>query len=398
MKKRFLLWENPCIAVYALVGVLLLVGGINVFSASFVKAQGMFGDGLYFLLLYYVYALLGIVAIAIIRYFGYKFWLNKKLLYLALAVVLGMLIAVEFVGEVNNGAARWLKIGPLKLQPSEIAKPLLIMIAAKYLGNVMKRGERLSQRLGDCLCVIIPTLIIGFLVYKQPDMGTAAIIVALVMGLFVVAGLPMLWVTGMGILGVVGGGILAFSSEYRAHRFMVWLDPWLDAQGRGYQTIQSLKAIGSGGLTGTGWGHGAAKFAFLPESHTDFAFAIFCQENGLIGAFLLILVFCLLCAAFCKIAFHTRDKVGFLLAVGVTFLIIGQAFSNMAMVCGLLPVIGVPLTFISYGGTSMVISMAAIGLLLSVYDEEERLQKLEAEPPEKRRSDLRVVHSGRWQR
>ena len=310
MKKRFLLWDNPCIAVYALVGVLLLVGGINVFSASFVKAQGMFGDGLYFLLLYYVYALLGIVAIAIIRYFGYKFWLNKKLLYLALAVVLGMLIAVEFVGEVNNGAARWLKIGPLKLQPSEIAKPLLIMIAAKYLGNVMKRGERLSQRLGDCLCVIIPTLIIGFLVYKQPDMGTAAIIVALVMGLFVVAGLPMLWVTGMGILGVVGGGILAFSSEYRAHRFMVWLDPWLDAQGRGYQTIQSLKAIGSGGLTGTGWGHGAAKFAFLPESHTDFAFAIFCQENGLIGAFLLILVFCLLCAACCKIAFHTRDKVG----------------------------------------------------------------------------------------
>ena len=112
----------------------------------------------------------------------------------------------------------------------------------------------------------------------------------------------------------------------------------------------------------------------------------------------MILVFCLLCAACCKIAFHTRDKVGFLLAVGVTFLIIGQAFSNMAMVCGLLPVIGVPLTFISYGGTSMVISMAAIGLRLSGYDEEERLQKLEAEPPEKRRNDLRVVHSGRWQR
>ena len=156
-------------------------------------------------------------------------------------------------------------------------------------------------------------------------------------------------------------------------------------------------AIGSGGLTGTNWGHGAAKFAYLPEAHTDFAFAVFCQENGFFGALILLLVFCLLGVAFYKITISTRDQKGFLLAAGVTFLIIGQAFANMAMVCGIFPVIGVPLIFISYGGSSMIISMAAIGLLLSVYDEEEKQQLLDAEPPEKRRSDLRVVGSRRWQ-
>ena len=392
MKKRFLLWDNPRQAIFTLMAVLLLVGGVNVVSAS------LYDNGLYYLMRYYAIAFVGLLIFAFCRHVGYKKLLNKKFLWKCCALVIILLIAVQKWGVVKNGAARWLNLGFCEFQPSELAKLVLIMLAAKYLGNAMQMGEKISLYKGTGRYVMLATLVVAGFVFKQPDMGTAAIIVALVMGLFVVAGLPMLWVSGMGILGVVGGGILAVSSEYRAHRFMVWLDPWLDPQGRGYQTIQSLKAIGSGGLTGTGWGHGAAKFAFLPESHTDFAFAVFCQENGLIGALLLILIFCLLCAAFCRIAFHTRDKVGFLLAVGATFLIIGQAFSNMAMVCGLLPVIGVPLTFISYGGTSMVVSMAAIGLLVSVYDEEEKQQRLEAEPPEKRRSDLRVVHSGRWQR
>ena len=240
------------------------------------------------------------------------------------------------------------------------------------------------------------TGIAAFGVLVQPDLGTAAIIAALVMGMFIIAGLPARWITAIVGAGVVGAVLLSISSEYRLQRLHVWFDPWLDPQGRGYQMVQSLLAIGSGGLTGTNWGHGAAKFAYLPEAHTDFAFAVFCQENGFFGALILLLVFCLLGVAFYKITISTRDQKGFLLAAGVTFLIIGQAFANMAMVCGIFPVIGVPLIFISYGGSSMIISMAAIGLLLSVYDEEEKQQLLDAEPPEKRRSDLRVVGSRRW--
>ena len=234
------------------------------------------------------------------------------------------------------------------------------------------------------------------LVIKQPDLGTAAIIFALGLGMYILAGIPM-WqvmstVTATGLLGV----IFTLTSSYRMDRVHVWFDPWLDPRGKGYQMVQSLLAIGSGGLTGTPWGHGAGKFFYLPEAHTDFAFAIFCQENGFLGAMFLLLLFALLGLAFCNITINARDRRGFLLAGGVTFLIIGQAVANMAMVCGILPVIGVPLIFISYGGSSMVLSMAAIGLLLSVYDEEVKEAEQEAMPPEERRDNLRMVRNERW--
>ena len=227
-------------------------------------------------------------------------------------------------------------------------------------------------------------------------MGTAAIIVALVLGVYVIAGVPKWQLAG--IFGVGGLAIIAttLASSYRMGRVQVWFDPWLDPRGKGYQMVQSLLAIGSGGLTGTPWGHGAGKFFYLPEAHTDFAFAIFCQENGFLGAMFLLLLFALLGLAFCNITINARDRRGFLLAGGVTFLIIGQAVANMAMVCGILPVIGVPLIFISYGGSSMVLSMAAIGLLLSVYDEEVKEAEQEAMPPEERRDNLRMVRNERW--
>ena len=216
------------------------------------------------------------------------------------------------------------------------------------------------------------------------------------LGVYIIAGVPKWQV--LGILGGVGAlavvGTLA--SSYRMERVQVWFDPWIDPRGKGYQMVQSLLAIGSGGLTGTHWGHGAGKFFYLPEAHTDFAFAIFCQENGFIGAMILLLLFALLGFAFCTITINAKDRRGFLLAGGVTFLIIGQAVANMAMVCGILPVIGVPLIFISYGGSSMVLSMAAIGLLLSVYDDEVREAEHEAMPPEQRRDNLRMVRNERW--
>ena len=347
MNKRFLLWDNPRQAIFTLMAVLLLLGGINVFSAS------LYDNGLSYLLRYYLCAVLGFVGIYFIRKIGYKRLLNKRFLWICYCIVLVMLVVVHFWGAANKGATRWIYIGSFSIQPSEIAKLVLIMLSARFLGNAMKLGEKISLYKGECLLVTMAAGIAAFGVLVQPDLGTAAIIAALVMGMFIVAGLPARWITTIVGVGAVGAVLLSISSEYRLQRLHVWFDP--------------------------------------------FAFAVFCQENGFFGALILLLVFCLLGVAFYKITISTRDQKGFLLAAGVTFLIIGQAFANMAMVCGIFPVIGVPLIFISYGGSSMIISMAAIGLLLSVYDEEEKQQLLDAEPPEKRRSDLRVVGSRRWQ-
>lgn len=398
MKTSFLrFWKNPVQLIYMVMAILLVIGGINVFSASYVMAMDMFNSGWYYLLRYFIFAGLGLLAMNIVRRVGYKIWLHKYLLWGAFLIVFVMLLVVDLLDVSTKGASRWLYLGPFSVQPSEFAKLVVIMLAAKYLGRMMRRGERVSLfAAGDHRLVIAAAVTYAALVYKQPDLGTAAIICGLAFGVYMIAGIP-----GWQVLLVLGGGSLGaavatLTSSYRLERVKVWFDPWLDQAGAGYQMVQSLLAIGSGNLIGTHWGHGAGKFFYLPEAHTDFAFAIFCQENGFFGAMLLMLLFGLLGYAFCTITCSTRDKQGFLLAGGVTFLIVGQAVANMAMVCGILPVIGVPLIFISYGGSSMMLSMAAIGLLLSVYDEEAKRAEADALPPEERRDGLRVVRNERW--
>lgn len=398
MKTSFLrFWKNPVQLIYMVMAILLVIGGINVFSASYVMAMDMFNSGWYYLLRYFIFAGLGLLAMNIVRRVGYKIWLHKYLLWGAFLIVFVMLLVVDLLDVSTKGASRWLYLGPFSVQPSEFAKLVVIMLAAKYLGRMMRRGERVSLfAAGDHRLVIAAAVTYAALVYKQPDLGTAAIICGLAFGVYMIAGIP-----GWQVLLVLGGGSLGaavatLTSPYRLERVKVWFDPWLDQAGAGYQMVQSLLAIGSGNLIGTHWGHGAGKFFYLPEAHTDFAFAIFCQENGFFGAMLLMLLFGLLGYAFCTITCSTRDKQGFLLAGGVTFLIVGQAVANMAMVCGILPVIGVPLIFISYGGSSMMLSMAAIGLLLSVYDEEAKRAEADALPPEERRDGLRVVRNERW--
>ena len=398
MNKSFLrFWQNPCQLIYMVMFLLLLIGGINVFSASFVMARDMTGSGIYFLKRYFIFAFLGFCGMAVVRRVGYKAWLNRRPLWAFFIIVLMMLLYVDAVGIATKGASRWIYLGPISIQPSEFANLSVIMLAAKYLGGMLRRGERVSFfAKGDHRMVLAATFICAVLVYKQPDLGTAAIIVSLVLGVYIIAGIPRWQLAGIVGLGSLGAMVTTLASTYRMERVQVWFDPWIDPRGKGYQMVQSLLAIGSGGLTGTHWGHGAGKFFYLPEAHTDFAFAIFCQENGFIGALILLLLFGLLGFAFCTITINARDRRGFLLAGGVTFLIIGQAVANMAMVCGILPVIGVPLIFISYGGSSMVLSMAAIGLLLSVYDEEARDAEHAAMAPEERRDNLRMVRNERW--
>lgn len=379
MQKHFLIWENPRDAVVWITLLLLVIGCINVFSASFVEATDMFGNGYFYLLRYIGFAFIGFMVMLYLGFRGpdYHLWLSSRWLNIIYFTVLLMLIAVEAVGVTTKGAQRWLYIGSFSVQPSEFAKLAVIMVCSGYL------GKRLKQRLKPVLFAypankaFIMSLIYGVLVLVQPDMGTAAIVVALCIAMYIIVGLALgvlALVMATGFVGVVG---LIIVAPYRLQRVLVWFDPWSDPANAGYQMVQSLISIGSGGVFGAPWGQGSGKFFFLPEAHTDFAFAIYCQEWGFIGALFLIFLFALLGTALFKMAAACQDEEGFLLICGVTLLVVGQAAANMLMVCGCLPVIGVPLSFISYGGTSMVVSLTALGLALSVYKNEVKREKRE---------------------
>lgn len=400
MNKHFLLlWDNPKQAIYTVIGVLMAVGCINVFSASFEVARDMYNGNSYaFLQRYLIGACLGIIVMIAMQVIGYKRILkNSQILWGLCWFVVLLLFIVKFFGVATKGAARWIYLGPFSFQPSELAKLAIILLGANLLGERLNQGKRVFLLCKQSQNLLGMAMFFFIMILTQPDLGTASIVFALAFGMLIIAGIELKAVfAGLSILSV-GAVLGVITSPYRLQRVQVWLDPFIDPQGRGFQMVQSLLSIGNGGLLGTNWGHGSGKFFYLPESHTDFAFAIFCQENGLVGATLLILAFTILGIAFVKITLMAKDNRGYLLAAGVTFLIIGQAVSNMAMVCGLLPVIGVPLIFISYGGTSLIFSMAAIGLLLSVYNECEKEQALEELSPEERRSDMRDYNRRRWQ-
>lgn len=397
MQRHFFIWENPRDAVIWITLMLLAIGCINVFSASFVEATDMFGDGYFYLKRYIAF---GAVGFAVMLYLGlrgpdYHLWLGKRWLNIVYFTVLFLLIAVDTVGVTTKGAQRWLYIGGFSLQPSELAKLAVILLCAGELGRRLKKQLRPALFDYPANKAMIMSLIYGALVLKQPDMGTAAIVVALCVGMYILAGLSLrmlLLLMGCGFVGVAGLIVIA---PYRLQRVLVWFDPWSDPANAGYQMVQSLISIGSGGVLGVPWGQGSGKFFYLPEAHTDFAFAIYCQEWGFVGALFLIFLFALLGVALFRMAAACRDEEGFMLISGATLLVVGQAAANMLMVCGCLPVIGVPLSFISYGGTSMVVSLTALGLALSVYKNEVKREKREEMlreaglPPIMPTSDLR---------
>lgn len=400
MDKGFWFFRNPKQAIFSVMAALMVIGCINVFSASYIMAFDESGDSYAFLKRYIIFGVISFGAMVATRRFGYKRLLQPGPLF-SIYMLVGMMLMAVFLFPAIKGAHRWIRLPLINIQPSEIAKLVMIMISASSLGNMLKHGSQVTLRGGRSVKIICLALIYFILIYFEPDLGTAAIVLGLVLGMFIIAGLPKEEIAAMIGIAFAGGVALAFGTAYRRARMKVLMDPWSDPLDKGYQMVQSQMAIGSGGLFGTHWGQGSGKFFYLPEAHTDFAFAIFSQENGFIGVVLLFILFVILGAACARIAVKAKDEQGFLLVSGVSFLIIGQAVANMIMVGGLLPVIGVPLTFISYGGSSMLISMVGIGLMLSVYDEEVKREKraeLAQQEPEDRRQDLQFTSSGRWSR
>ena len=357
-KKRF--WTNDMEAIIAITLVLLILGTINVFSASFVFAEAEFDTPYFFLKRHVINVVVGLIAFIVCFRVDYHIW--RRGIVAILGFTIFALILVLLIGPVVNGAKRWLPLGITQFQPAELAKLVSIMISSAYISMRVKLQKPL-----DLFTLQAGIIAIMFaLTELEPDMGTGCIILGIPMLMLVVSGLEkkkILALTGVAVAGIAA---LIIREPYRLERLKITYDPWSDAQNYGYQTVQSLSAIGSGELTGMGLGVGVSKYDYLPEAHTDFAFAIFCQENGFLGAILVFLLFGAFAIYAARIANRARDEYGQILAMGIMLLVVGQAIANLFMVGGMIPVVGVPLPFISYGGTSLIITMAAIGILTNI--------------------------------
>lgn len=390
---RVQFWHNDIEAVMAIVAVLIILGSINIFSSSFVMAESDYGTPYFFLIRHVV-----IMAVALVcAWLAYRIDYHKYgtlIPFIAIGLLIS-LVLVLFIGEEINGARRWLGYGPAKPQPAEFAKLCSIIIMAKTLEYRIKCGKKATifSRMSLFLAVMAGLIII------EPDMGTAVISIGIPFLMMIIVGMPRMELL-LSIPGsLIAAAIFISMEQYRINRLMVWIDPFADAQNVGYQIVRSLTAIGSGGWWGMGLGEGVSKYYYLPEAHTDFAFAVFSQENGYIWVLVVFALFGLLAYHMVRIARSARDIYGHILATGIMLLIVGQAVFNMLMVSGVFPVIGVPLPFISYGGSSLAVTLISVGILLNIAKQGEeakegklrKQRELEKAARPKRRPVLRRV-------
>ena len=347
--------------------VLLLtgIGLVMLFSASFPSAYYKIGKPTYYLTRQGVFAVMGIAVMILVSRINYQRFRGLAKPLLALSVMLLMLVLVPHVGITRNNATRWLGVGELMtFQPSEIAKMAVVLYFADTISK--KKDKMRTFRYGILPYAFIMGAI-SVLMLLEPHLSGTVLILATGAVMMLVGGIGWRWV--LGVLGCAGAGVFLLMSgiiKYGHSRIAMWENPWLDARGKGYQMVQSLLAIGSGGLLGTGLGKSRQKFLFLPEEHNDFIFSIVCEELGLIGAALIMLLFAALILRGYWIALHARDRFGSLLVVGVTTLVALQTFLNIGVVTGLLPATGISLPFFSYGGTALSLQLAEMGVVLSV--------------------------------
>ena len=371
-RKRF--WQNDMEAVLGIMAVLLILGTVNVMSSSFVTAEMRFDDPYFFLKRHLIATVVGAVACIVFARVDYHFW--REWMPIVFVLTLGALAYVYGFGVEVNGAKRWLSLPFMQMQPAEGAKIVTIMIAAASLAKNKHGGKEIGI-LGLVNPQYLAILMLAALVYIEPDMGTAAVVAGVPVILFVfVASLKKYQVLGLAGFVAALGALFIHLQPYRLQRVLTVWDPWSDAQGVGYQTVQSILTVGSGGLTGMGLGVGLSKYAYLPEGHTDFAFAIFCQENGFLGAFAVFFLYTALAVYGVRIANKASDIYGQLLSFGIVILIVGQGICNMLMVGGAFFVVGVPLPFISYGGSSLIFTMIAIGILINIGLVGERAERM----------------------
>ncbi|MDP9326571.1 MAG: putative lipid II flippase FtsW [Candidatus Dormibacteraeota bacterium] len=347
----------------ATVAALCAFGLVMVFSSSEVSGYLEYGNASYYFQRQIIWLVLGAVLGLLALGFDYHRLRGLAPIGAVVVVALLVLVLVPHIGVVRNGARRWFGVGSFTFQPAEAAKIVAIVYLARWLEKSTERVR--SFRKGLIPFLVMLSVLLG-LVLLEKDLGTSAILAVIAVSMFLVAGAR--WTHLAGVLGMAVGAmaVLIKLEPYRYSRMLSYLNPWSDALNTGFQGVQSVLALGSGGLFGVGLGNSIQKYQWLPEAHTDFIFAIIGEELGLAGTVLVLLLFCVLAYRGYRAALRAPDTFGLLLATGITTWLIFQAFVNMAAVTLTLPTTGIPLPFISFGGSSLSVSLAAVGLLLNI--------------------------------
>jgi len=343
---------------------LLLVGfGVAmVFSSSVIVAKEKFGDPNYFSFKQMIFAALGLAVMFVVMKLDYHTYRHPAVVFSALAIVVALMVLVFFLPSAAN-THRWIQLAGFSMQPSELAKLALIFFLAAFL-------EKRKGKVNDLRFTLIPIAVVvamlAGLIELQKDLGTAVSLLVISGVLLFVAGLDPRWIAISIIFAAPTVYLLVSRVGYRRDRILAFLNPWDDPLGRGFQIIQSLLAVASGGVIGLGFMEGKQKLFYLPEAHTDFIFAVVGEELGLIGTIAVLVLFAVFLWRGLRTSMRAPDLFGFYLAMGITMMVCVQAFINMSVVLGLLPTKGIPLPFLSYGGSSFVVMLASVGILLNV--------------------------------
>jgi cell division protein FtsW len=353
-------------ALFTATFLLVCVSVVMVFSASAVLAAQNFDQPDLFLIKQGLWALLGLSILAIVMRVDYRTYRNETFVWSLLALVGAMLVGVMFSSPVN-GAKRWFGLGGLGIQPSELAKIACVFFAAMILERRMHRIDDVKYALTPIALIVAAA--VG-LILLQPDLGTA-VSLALIVGVMVfVAGLPYRYLTGLTLVALPTLYVLIMSSDYRRRRWESFLDPSADPLGDGFQAIQAMIAVGTGGVLGKGLMASVQKLFYLPEPHTDFIYAVIGEELGLVGTIAVLVCFAVIAWRGLQVAKNAQDAFGAFVALGLTTMIAAQAFINMSVVLGLLPSKGIPLPLVSNGGSSLLVNLLGIGILLNISQHE----------------------------
>jgi cell division protein FtsW len=341
---------------------LVCVSVVMVYSASALIALERFQQPYLFVTKQLMWAVLGVAVLSVVMRVDYRTYRNERLIWTMLGVVTLLLVAVLFSAPIN-GSRRWFSVGPLGIQPSELAKVAAIFFTAMIL-------ERRMHRVNDFQYALLPigivvAVLVG-LILIEPDLGTAVSLLAVVGVMIFIAGLHYRYLVGAVVLAMPTFYVLVWNVPYRRERIEAFLNPWADPLGGGFQIIQSMIAISTGGMTGKGLMAGVQKLFYLPEPHTDFIFSVVSEGMGLLGATLIVACFCIIAWRGLRAATHAPDAFGAFLAIGLTMMIVLQAFVNISVVMGLLPTKGITLPLVSNGGSSLLVNLLAVGVLLNI--------------------------------
>jgi cell division protein FtsW len=348
--------------MFTVTTLLVFVGLVMIFSASAVMAKERYGSAYEFLVKQLIWAVAGLFVMVVAMKVDYKRLQHPALVFSLLGFTTLLLISVFFLGRAH-GTHRWFHVGPISLQPSELAKPALILFLAWFLENKTKAMDDWRNTL---IPAVVPTTVFLGLIVFQPDLGTAIACAGITACVLFVAGIRLRYFGYAFASALLPLYLLIFHVSYRRDRILAFWNPYADPKGFGFHIIQSLIAVSTGGITGLGLMEGKQKLFYLPEPHTDFIFAVTAEELGLVGAMAILILFGIFLWRGTRVALRTQDNFGRFLAVGITSMVVLQAFINISVVLGLMPTKGIPLPFVSYGGSSLFVTLMCVGVLLNI--------------------------------